>query len=106
MAYQTHKYPIKYIRRVHSEQRGHLRLRRSEIVCFSPTIGLPTTNERCRYRPREYDTESGPRDPITGGAAALLGILGDFAMGFADIPVEILRAITFPSSPQRTGSKT
>ncbi len=60
--------------------------------------GLSTTDEYFRYRPREYDTEPGPRDPITGGAAAVLGILGDFTMGLADIPVEMLRAISLPSS--------
>lgn len=49
----------------------------------------------------EYDIEPGPRDPVTGGAAALIGSLVDFTMGFADIPAEILRAIPFP--PFSTG---
>ena len=44
----------------------------------------------------EYDIEPGPRDPVTGGAAALVGSLVDFTMGFADIPAEIIRAIPFP----------
>jgi hypothetical protein len=68
--------------------------------------GFVNTNDSCRYRPKEYDTEPGPKDPITGGAAALLGSLGDFALGVADIPSDILRAIPLPSSlSQRTGSK-
>ena len=46
-----------------------------------------------RYRPREYDSEDGPWDPITGGASALMGTIGSLMMGFADFPVEIVRAL-------------
>ncbi len=46
-----------------------------------------------RYRPVEYDSEDGPWDPISGGASALLGTLGSLAMGFADFPVEIFKAM-------------
>lgn len=41
----------------------------------------------------EFDTEDGPWDPISGGASALLGTLGSLAMGVADFPVEILKAL-------------
>ncbi|PGH02776.1 hypothetical protein AJ79_07541 [Helicocarpus griseus UAMH5409] len=58
------------------------------------------------YRPREYSTEPGPRDPITGGAAALIESLGDFAMGFADVPVEIVKAITHAKRKSRSGLQT
>ncbi|KAM0795599.1 hypothetical protein BDR22DRAFT_870272 [Usnea florida] len=50
------------------------------------------------YRPREYDSEDGPWDPISGGASALLGTLGSLMMGFADFPVEILRALKIKPS--------
>lgn len=55
------------------------------------------------YRPREYDSEDGPWDPISGGTAALLGTLGSLMMGFADFPVEILRALKVKPSE---GSKS
>ena len=45
------------------------------------------------YRPREYETEDGPWDPISGGAAALIGTIGNLTMGFADFPVEILKGL-------------
>ncbi|KAH0559843.1 hypothetical protein GP486_003640 [Trichoglossum hirsutum] len=51
-----------------------------------------------RYRPREYLTEDGPWDPITGGASALLGTIGSLMMGVADFPVEIIRALKPRSS--------
>ena len=53
-----------------------------------------------RYRPREYDTEDGPWDPITGATSAIMGTMGSMMMGVADLPVEILRALHIkPSHP-------
>ena len=51
-----------------------------------------------RYRAREYDSEDGPWDPISGGASALLGTMGSLMMGFADFPVEILKALKMKPS--------
>ncbi|KAH7391206.1 glycosyltransferase family 1 protein [Cadophora sp. MPI-SDFR-AT-0126] len=45
------------------------------------------------YRPREYETEEGPWDPISGGASALLGTIASLGMGVADFPIEIFRAV-------------
>lgn len=56
-----------------------------------------------RYRPKEYDSEDGPWDPISGGASALLGTLGSLMMGFADFPVEILKALKV-KQPERSES--
>lgn len=46
-----------------------------------------------RYRPIEYQSDDGPWDPISGGASAVLGTMGSLAMGFADFPVEIFKAM-------------
>lgn len=54
-----------------------------------------------RYRPKEYDSEDGPWDPISGGASALLGTIGSLMMGFADFPVEILKALKV-KQPERS----
>lgn len=53
--------------------------------------GLLEFSELKFYRPREYDVEDGPWDPISGGATALLGTIGSLMMGVADFPVEILK---------------
>ena len=45
------------------------------------------------YRPREYDSEDGPWDPITGATSALMGTIGSLMMGVADFPIEIFRAV-------------
>jgi len=60
---------------------------------------------RARYRPREYDSEDGPWDPITGGASALLGTLGSLMMGVADLPVEILKAVIKQDAVAKEGSE-
>lgn len=53
----------------------------------------------------EYDSEDGPWDPISGGASALLGTLGSLAMGFADFPVEILKALRIkPAEEPKKGA--
>jgi UDP:flavonoid glycosyltransferase YjiC (YdhE family) len=57
------------------------------------------------YRPREYETENGPWDPISGGAAALIGTIGNLTMGIADFPVEILKSLKTASSDVREAHK-
>ncbi|CAG8958393.1 hypothetical protein HYFRA_00011070 [Hymenoscyphus fraxineus] len=43
------------------------------------------------YRAREYETDDGPWDPITGGASALIGTIASLSMGVADFPIEIFK---------------
>ncbi|KIW95605.1 uncharacterized protein Z519_04190 [Cladophialophora bantiana CBS 173.52] len=57
------------------------------------TEGLLDFSDLKLYRPREYETEDGPWEPISGGAAALIGTLGNLSMGIADFPVEILKSL-------------
>ena len=45
------------------------------------------------YRAREYETEDGPWDPITGGGAAIVSTASSVMMGVADFPVEALKAL-------------
>ncbi|KAL8913269.1 MAG: hypothetical protein Q9171_001916 [Xanthocarpia ochracea] len=57
------------------------------------------------YRPREYDSEDGPWDPITGATSAIMGTMGSMMMGVADLPVEFLRALRIkPSEKPSTGA--
>lgn len=56
------------------------------------------------YRPREYDTDDGPWDPISGGASALLGTMASLTMGIADMPVGIFKAFQAKSKEQATSS--
>ncbi|KAK6383613.1 hypothetical protein LTS17_002905 [Exophiala oligosperma] len=60
--------------------------------------GLLDFSDLKLYRPREYETEDGPWEPISGGAAALMGTIGNLSMGVADFPVEILKSLKTASS--------
>ncbi|PNY29406.1 Sterol 3-beta-glucosyltransferase [Tolypocladium capitatum] len=44
------------------------------------------------YRAVEYNTEDQPPDPISAGAASLVGDLSSIGMAFADMPREIFRS--------------
>ncbi|CAL3973656.1 unnamed protein product [Diplocarpon coronariae] len=55
--------------------------------------GLVDFRDLKLYRPREYETEEGPWDPISGGASALLGTIASLGMGVADFPIEIFRTV-------------
>ncbi|KAK2776240.1 hypothetical protein FQN53_002771 [Emmonsiellopsis sp. PD_33] len=72
----------------------HTNIRLSSMaVTTLSNEGILNLSDLKLYRPDEYTTEAGPRDPITGGASALLGSIGDLAMGFADVPTGIYKAI-------------
>jgi hypothetical protein len=45
-----------------------------------------------RNRPKEYEPEDGPWDPLTGLTTAFAGSLASLVMSFIDVPIEVLRA--------------
>ncbi|GAB7351714.1 hypothetical protein MBLNU459_g2302t2 [Dothideomycetes sp. NU459] len=54
------------------------------------------------YRPREYEVDEGPWDPISGGGGALVGTISTMMMGFADFPVAALKAMNIhPDSKKK-----
>lgn len=57
------------------------------------------------YRPCEYETDAGPLEPISGATSALLGTMGDFMMGVADMPVDTLKAMRIYPDPSRAKGK-
>ena len=54
------------------------------------------------YRYKEYDTEDGPWEPISGGASALLGTISGLMMGVADVPVDVFKSMSNKSSKKGT----
>ncbi|KAF2158434.1 glycosyltransferase family 1 protein [Zasmidium cellare ATCC 36951] len=53
------------------------------------------------FRPREYYTDEGPLDPISGGFTAFARAFGGMAMGIADIPSETWKALQLPAGSNR-----
>lgn len=75
------------------------RMKRTQVrfsamaACTLANEGLLDFNELKLFRPREYETDDGPWDPITGGATAIVGTMTSMMMGVADFPTETLKAL-------------
>ncbi|KAF2732692.1 UDP-Glycosyltransferase/glycogen phosphorylase [Polyplosphaeria fusca] len=55
------------------------------------------------FRPREYETDEGPWDPITGGATAIIGTATTMMMGVADFPIETLKLLSIHPDASKKG---
>lgn len=62
-------------------------------ACTLAEEGLLDFHDLKLFRPREYETDGGPWDPITGGATALIGTMSTMMLGVADFPIETLKAL-------------
>ncbi|KAF7197803.1 Sterol 3-beta-glucosyltransferase UGT80B1 [Pseudocercospora fuligena] len=62
-------------------------------ACTLAQEGLLDFNDLKLYRPREYEADEGPWDPITGGASALVGTMSTMMLGVADFPIATLKAL-------------
>lgn len=87
------------------------RVKRTEVrlsalaACTLANEDLLDFNDLKLYRPREYETEDGPWDPITGGATALVGTISSLMLGVADMPIETLKAMKIhPDATKKNGS--
>ena len=87
------------------------RLKRTQVrlsamaVCTLANEGLLDFNDLKLFRAREYETEDGPWDPISGGATALVGTMTQMMMGIADMPVDTLKALNIhPDAAKRRKS--
>jgi UDP:flavonoid glycosyltransferase YjiC (YdhE family) len=67
--------------------------------------GLLDFSDLKLFRAREYETEDGPWDPISGGAAALIGTIGNLTMGIADFPVEVLKSLKAASTDVKSAQR-
>lgn len=67
--------------------------------------GLLDFSDLKLFRAREYETEDGPWDPISGGAAALIGTIGNLTMGVADFPVEVLKSLKVATAEVKSAHK-
>jgi hypothetical protein len=56
-----------------------------------------------RFRPREYETDEGPWDPVSGGASALVGTATQMMMGVADFPIETLKLLNIHPETDKKG---
>jgi UDP:flavonoid glycosyltransferase YjiC (YdhE family) len=62
-------------------------------ACTLANENLLDFKELRLFRGREYEVDDGPLDPITGGATSIIGTASTMMMGFADMPIETLKAL-------------
>ena len=83
------------------------RVKRTQIhlsamaACTLNNAGLLDFNDIKLFRSREYETDEGPWDPVTGGASALVGTMTQVMMGVADFPIETLKALKIHPDAQK-----
>lgn len=58
------------------------------------------------FRPQEYETDEGPWDPISGGAAACFRAFSGMAMGVAEFPSETLKPLRIPAGSRRQSQES
>jgi len=88
------------------------RIKRTEVrlsalaACTLANANLLDFNDLKLFRSREYETDEGPWDPITGGATAIMGTATQVMMGVADFPIETLKALKIhPETARKKPSK-
>ncbi|KAM0720634.1 hypothetical protein Q7P37_004771 [Cladosporium fusiforme] len=82
-------------------------------ACTLANEGLLDFNELKLFRGREFETDDGPLDPITGGATSIIGTASTMMMGFADMPIQTLKALKIhpdatkkKPKPEKEGEQT
>ncbi|KAF2743049.1 glycosyltransferase family 1 protein [Sporormia fimetaria CBS 119925] len=84
------------------------RVRRTPVRLSAKVAAILTQAGELRYeelkpyRPREYHTDEGPWDPVTGGATAIVGTATNMMMGVADLPIDTLKLLNIHPE-NRTG---
>ncbi|KAK5105792.1 hypothetical protein LTR62_002154 [Meristemomyces frigidus] len=87
------------------------RIRRTKIrlstfaACTLANANLLDFNDLKLYRPREYETDEGPWDPVSGFGAGVFGAFSSMVMGLMDVPGETMKALQIPTSQSRQQSQ-
>ncbi|KAL0264499.1 hypothetical protein SLS55_000449 [Diplodia seriata] len=67
-------------------------------------LGIPL-HMMFTHRPREYEPDNGPWDPVTGVLSPVMGTVTTMMMGVADLPIETLKALRIhPDMRKKTNS--
>ncbi|OMP82436.1 Sterol 3-beta-glucosyltransferase, partial [Diplodia seriata] len=87
------------------------RVKRTKTL-LSALAAVVLANEKCLsfsdlklHRPREYEPDNGPWDPVTGVLSPVMGTVTTMMMGVADLPIETLKALRIhPDMRKKTNS--
>lgn len=88
------------------------RVKRSKIIlspfaaCTLVNANLLTFQDLKLYKARDYITDEGPFDPISGGFVAFVGAVGGMSRGLLDVPSETWKAAKMPFRPGNSGGES
>ncbi|KAL2074858.1 hypothetical protein VTL71DRAFT_8637 [Oculimacula yallundae] len=88
------------------------RIKRTQVrlspfaACTLANANLLDFHDLKLYRPREYTTDEGPWDPVSGFATAAFGAIISMAMGVAYSPSETAKAVMLPFGNSRRKAQT
>ncbi|KAF2621325.1 glycosyltransferase family 1 protein [Macroventuria anomochaeta] len=87
------------------------RIKRTQVrlstfaACTLANANLLDFHDLKLFRAQEYHTDEGPWDPISGGFTACMRAFSGMAMGVADVPTDMIKALHIPSGPSRQQSQ-
>ncbi|KIW92476.1 uncharacterized protein Z519_06323 [Cladophialophora bantiana CBS 173.52] len=87
------------------------RIKRTQVrlsafaACTLANTNLLDFHDLKLFRPQEYDTDEGPWDPISGGAAACFRAFNGMAMGLVEVPSEMVKTLHIPIGSSRQQSQ-
>jgi len=75
------------------------------VACTLAEAGELDFSNLKLFRPKEYETDDGPWDPITGGGASVVGTATQMMMGVADLPSDTLRMLRIHPDVRKSKKK-
>lgn len=86
------------------------RIRRTRVnlsafaACTLANANLLDFHDLKLFRPKEYDTDEGPWDPVSGFGAGVFGAFSSMVKGLAEVPSEVVKALRISTTHQQSGS--
>jgi hypothetical protein len=86
------------------------RIRRTRVnlsafaACTLANANLLDFHDLKLFRSKEYDTDEGPWDPVSGFEAGVFGAFSNMVKGLAEVPSEAVKALRISTTRQQSGS--
>lgn len=87
------------------------RIKRTDVrlsamaACTLANEGILDFKELKLFRPREYEADTGPLEPISGGAASIIGTTSSIMGGVMDMPIGTFNAINQRQTKRKEAAK-
>ncbi|KAI4738527.1 UDP-Glycosyltransferase/glycogen phosphorylase [Aureobasidium sp. EXF-12298] len=85
------------------------RIRRTRVnlsafaACTLANANLLDFHDLKLFRPKEYETDEGPWDPVSGFGAGVFGAFSNMVKGLAEMPSEAVKVLRIPTTRPQSG---